>query len=157
LHFARDYPESLAGLALVASHCYGDSPERKQNRLDTAETVERTGNTGFIGESMLANLTPDKKLQEKLRLIIEKAKPAGVAGINRGMAQRKDTCAVLSNLNVPAVIIAGELDKFLPIEKAHQMVEMMMKPWLESIPGAGHMPMMEAPEKVGQILLSLLK
>jgi pimeloyl-ACP methyl ester carboxylesterase len=32
-----------------------------------------------------------------------------------------------------------------------------MKPWLESIPGAGHMPMMEAPEKVGQILLSLLK
>jgi len=157
LHFARDFPERLAGLALVASHCFSDPPELKQNRLDTAEKVERTGKADFIGESMLPNLTPDKALQEKLRLIMEKAKPAGVAGILRGMAQRKDTCEVLSNLNVPAVIIAGELDKHLPIEKAQQMADMMKKPWLEIIPGAGHMPMMESPQKVSQILLSLLR
>ncbi len=157
LHFARDYPERLAGLVLVASHCFSDPPEQKQNRLDTAEKVERTGKTDFIGESMLPNLTPDKALQEKLRLIIEKAKPAGVAGILCGMAQRSDTCDVLSNLDVPAVIIAGELDKHLPMEKAHLMAEMMKKPWLEIIPGAGHMPMMEAPQKVSHILLSLLR
>ena len=157
LHFTRDYPERLAGLVLVASHCFSDPPERKQIRLDTAEKVERTGKTDFIAESMLPNLTPDKVLQEKLRLIIEKAKPAGVAGILRGMAQRNDTCEVLSNLNVPTVIIAGELDKHLSIEKAQQMADMMKKPWLEIIPGAGHMPMMEVPQKVSQILLSLLQ
>ena len=157
LHFARDYPERLAGLALVASHCFSDPSERKQDRLDTAEKVERTGKTDFIGKSMLPNLTPDIALQEKLGLIVEKAKPTGVAGILRGMSQRSDTCDVLSNLDIPAVIIAGELDKHLPIEKAHQMAEMMKKPWLEIIPGAGHMPMMEAPQKVSQILLSLLR
>ena len=157
LHFARDYPERLAGLALVASHCFSDLPERKQDRLDITEKVERTGKTDFIGESMLPNLTPDKVLQEKLRLIIEKAKPAGVTGINRGMAQRKDTCEVLSNLNVPTVIIAGELDKYLSVEKVNQMADLMKKPWLEIIPGTGHMLMMEAPQKVSHILLSLLR
>ena len=157
LHFARDYPKRLAGLALVASNCFGDTPERKQSRLDTAEKVEETGKADFIGESMLPSLTPDIVLQEKLRLIVEKAKPAGVTGILRGMAQRKDMCEVLSNLNVPAVIIAGELDKHLSIEKANQMAALMKKPWLEIISGSGHMPMMEAPQKVSQILLSLLQ
>lgn len=157
LHFARDYPERLAGLALVASNCFGDLPERKQNRLDTAEKVERTGKVDFIGESMVPSLTPDIALQARLQLIVEKAKPAGVAGILRGMAQRKDTCAILSNLNVPAVIIAGELDKHLTIERANQMAKLMKKPWLEIIPGSGHMPMMESPQKVSQILLSLLQ
>jgi 3-oxoadipate enol-lactonase len=156
LHFARDYPERLAGLALVASHCFSDPLERKQNRLDTAEKVERTGKTDFIAESMLPGLTPDKELQGKLKPIIEKTRPSGVAGILRGMAQRSDTCNVLSNLDVPAVIIAGQLDKHLPVEKAQQLADLMKRPWLEIISGAGHMPMMEAPHKVSQILLSLL-
>jgi len=157
LHFARDYPDRLAGLALVASHCYSDSPELIQNRLETAEKVERTGNAKFIAESILPNLTPNEALQEKLGLLIERAKPAGVAGILRGMAQRKETCEVLSNLDVPTVIIAGEMDKHLSINEAQQMTAMLKKPWLEIIRGAGHMPMMEAPQQVTQILLSLLR
>ena len=157
LRFARETPERLAGLALVASHCFSDPIERKQNRLDTAEKVERTGKTDFIAETMLPGLTPDLALQEKLRSIIEKVRPAGVAGILRGMAQRSNTCDVLSKLDVPTVIIAGELDMFLAIERAQQMAEMMKKPWLETIPGAGHMPMMEASQKVSQILRSLLR
>ncbi len=157
LHFARNYPERLAGLALVASHCFADPPERKQIRLDTAEKVERTGKTNFIVESMLPSLTPDKVLQDKLKPIIENAKPNGVAGILRGMAQRGDTCDVLPKLNVPAVIIAGELDVHLSVEKAQQMAGLMKKPWLEIIAGAGHMPMMEAPKKVSEILISLMK
>ena len=156
LHFARNYPERLAGLALVASQCFADPPERKQIRLETAEKVERTGQVDFIVESMLPTLTPDKALQMELKPIIEKAKPNGMAGILRGMAQRSDTCDVLPKLNVPAVIIAGELDAHLSLEKAHQMAGMMKNPWLEMIPGAGHMPMMEAPERVSEILISLM-
>jgi 3-oxoadipate enol-lactonase len=157
LHFARNYPERLAGLALVASHCFADPPERKQIRLDTAEKVERTGKADFIAESMLPSLTLDKVLQMELKHIIENAKPNGVAGILRGMAHRSDTCDVLPNLYVPAVIIAGELDVHLSVEKAQQMVSLMKKPWLEMIAGAGHMPMMEAPERVSEILNSLMK
>jgi 3-oxoadipate enol-lactonase len=157
LNFARNYPERLAGLAMVASHCFTDPPERKQIRWETAEKVERTGQADFIAESMLPSLTPDKILREKLKPIIENAKPNGVAGILRGMAQRNDSCDVLAELNVPVVIIAGEMDAHLSLEKAHQMARMMQNPWLEMIPGAGHMPMMEAPERVSEILISLLK
>jgi 3-oxoadipate enol-lactonase len=157
LHFARNYPERLAGLALVASHCFADPPERKQIRLDTAEKVERTGKTNFIVESMLPILTPDKVLQMKLRHIIENAKLNGVAGILRGMADRSDTCEVLPELITPAVIIAGELDVHLSVEKAQQMAGLMKKPWLEIIAGAGHMPMMEAPERVSKIMIALMK
>jgi 3-oxoadipate enol-lactonase len=157
LHFARNYPERLAGLALVASHCFADPPERKQIRLETAEKVERTGKASFIVESMLPNLTPDQALQLELKPIIENTKPNGVAGILRGMAQRNDTCGGLPELNVPAVIIAGDMDVHLSVEKANQMAGLMKSPWLEMIPGAGHMPMMEAPARVSEILISLMK
>ncbi len=157
LHFARLYPDRLAGLALVASHCFSDPPERKQIRLETAKKVEMTGRIDFIVESMLPSLTPDKKLQRKLKPIIENAKPNGVIGILRGMASRGDTCEVLLNLDVPALIIAGELDVHLSVDRAQQMADLMKKPWLEIIQGAGHMPMMEAPQKVSQVLITLLK
>jgi 3-oxoadipate enol-lactonase len=156
LQFARDFPGRLSGLALIASHCYGDTPEQKLNRLATAEKVERTGKADFIMEPMLTNLTPSPVVQEKIKLIIENAKPKGVAGILRGMAQRRETCDVLSNLDIPVVIIAGDSDNHLPVEIAQKMSDSMKKPWLEIISSAGHMPMLESPKKVIKILRAFI-
>ncbi len=57
LQFAHAYPERLEALVLVASHCFADEKERAENRIATAQKVERSGKIDFIAEGMLPNLT----------------------------------------------------------------------------------------------------
>jgi len=157
LAFARDHPQRLAGLALAASHCYADPPERLKLRLENAERVERTGGVAFITDAMLPSLSPNTAVLEKIKTIMTNANPVGMAGVLRGMTERKDTSAVLTNLAVPAVIIAGGKDQIIPLERTQQMESLMKQPWLEVISRAGHMPMLEAPEVFSRILLKLLE
>jgi len=157
LAFARDRADRLAGLVLVASQCFLDSPDKMQGRLEDAIRVETSRDTSFIADNMLPNLSADPHILNQLRGMIANMNPAGVAGTLRGMAQRSATCGVLADLVVPAVIIAGEQDKIIPLEKARQMAELMRKPWLEVIPGSGHMPMLENPKRVAEILLRIIE
>ena len=156
LAFARDHADRLAGLALVSSHCFADPPAKAQSRLETAERVEKEGNAAFFADSMVADLTANEGVQEKIRELIVHADPIGVAGSLRGMAQRSDTCSVLAELQVPAVIITGETDAHIPLETAREMAARQSTPWLEVVAGAGHLPMLEAPEKVAGILIKLI-
>lgn len=156
LSFAGNFPDKLAGLALVASHCFTDNENQVSARLDTASRVEQSGKVDFIAESMLPNLTDLLLIQAELKKLILNANPKGVAGILRGMAQRKNTCNLFQSLEKPVVIIAGGKDKLISPERFNQMATMMKKPWLEHISDAGHMPMLEAPGEVARILRLLL-
>jgi 3-oxoadipate enol-lactonase len=157
LSFARDYPERLAGLALVASHCFADSPEQQKNRLETAHKVEQFCRVDFIAESMILNLTADPSLQEGLKKLMLNARPNGVAGVLRGMAKREGTCDVFRTLNKPVVFVAGEKDQLIPLQRSKEMATGLKKSWLEIIPNAGHMPMLEAPSLVAKVFLSFLR
>lgn len=156
LAFAREHAERLAGLALVSSHCFADVPEKVQARLETAAKVEKEGNATFLADSMLPNLTAENSLQEKIKELIVHANPVGVAGVLRGMAQRVETCGVLTGLRVPAVIMAGEVDALISLETARDMAARMRTSWLEVLAGAGHLPMLEKPEQVMLILRKLV-
>lgn len=156
LALAREHPERLSGLALVASHCHADLPEKAQARLATAEQVEKEGSAAFLADSMVPNLTKNEGVQQQVREMITHANPLGVAGVSRGMAQRSATCGLLAELQVPAVIIAGEEDALISLDVAREMAKRLPKPWLEVVPAAGHMPMLEKPDTVGEVLLHLI-
>lgn len=157
LRFARDFPDRLMGLALVASHCYADDENRAKARLETALKVEQSGEIDSIVEAMLPNLTDVATIQIDLKKLMLKANPKGIIGTLRGMAQRENSCYVLQDFKKPMVIIAGGKDKLIPKERFHEMAAMMKKPWLEIISFAGHMPMMEAAGEVARILKLLIK
>lgn len=157
LAFARGYPSRVGGLALVASHCFADEPEKKKARLENAERVERTGDIEFIVENMSPNLIDDLCWQDKLRPLMASTSPTGVAGVLRGMAEREDSCQVLAELEMPMAIIAGEQDAFIPLQRAEEMAHKMKKPWLEVMQGCRHMPMLEAPQEVSRVLIELTR
>lgn len=156
LAFARCYPERLLGLALVASQAAADTPERRQGRLQTASEVERRG-VKSLAKTMPEKLSANPALATLLRQLILRADPQGVAGALRGMANREDMTRRLSEINVPAVIIAGSQDSLIPIEKSREMERLLPRGWLVEIPNAGHMPMMEAPEMVAEALHRLIE
>lgn len=156
LAFARAYPGHLAGLAMIASQAEADSPERRQGRYITAEEVRRKGVRSLV-KSMLPRLTSRQDLAAELADIMIKTPKKGVIGALRGMAERPNALEWLSEIQVPAVVIAGEKDTIIPIERARTMTQMLVRSWLVEIQDAAHMPMMEAPQEVADALKQLLE
>ncbi len=71
------------------------------------------------------------------------------------MAERIDATSLLSSLKVPVVIIHGDSDALIPIDRAREIKAVLPQAHLVEISGAGHMPMMEAREKTAEALKHL--
>lgn len=151
LAFAHAYPGQVAGLGLLATQAAADSPERRQSRYKTAEAVTRKG-ARVVASNMVNSLTPRIELREEINQLILRAHPAGIVGALKGMADRPDMTGNLADIRVPAVVLAGTSDQFISYENIRTLAQLLPLSWLEEIQGAGHMLMMEEPQRVADIL-----
>ena len=162
LAFARLYPEHVSGLGLVSSQVLADPPERKEGRYKSAADVESNG-IGSVVEAMAPKFTSDVQLQSYARAAMERQPPAAYVGALKAMAERPDSTSVLSSLldtqggafDFPVVLIHGDADSLIPVDRAREVKAALPQAHLVEIPGAGHMPMMEAKEKTAEALKHL--
>jgi pimeloyl-ACP methyl ester carboxylesterase len=155
LAFAHAYPGRLLGLGLVASQALADAPEKKAGRTQEAEHILAYG-VGDVAEGMSIKLTADPVLQTRLKELMLRQRPEGMAGALRAMAERPDSMAILSTFDFPVAIIHGLVDQLVPIERAREARAALKKGSLVEIEGVGHMPMMEAPQVTAEALKTLL-
>jgi 3-oxoadipate enol-lactonase len=153
LAFARAYPQRTLGLGLVASQVLADTPEKKAGRNQEAEAIQTKGVQG-VAEDMSVKLTPDAKLQARLKAVILRQRPEGLAGALRAMAERPDSSMLLPGCVFPIVLVHGLVDILIPVDRARSVKAAMPTAHLAEIPGAGHMPMMEAPQATAEALKS---
>jgi 3-oxoadipate enol-lactonase len=155
LAFAQAYPHRLAGLALISTQAAADNPEARASREKTVEEVKRRGLKN-LADGMAPHLTCQPALVEPLRKLIMKAKPLGVIGSLKGMAERPNAQEWLPSITVPTVVIAGSEDAIIPIERPRLMAQLLGRAWLVETANAGHMPMMEQPQAVANAILQLI-
>ena len=62
----------------------------------------------------------------------------------------------LPRLNVPTLVVWGALDRVVPTRHARDAVTRLRHGRLEIIPGCGHLPHVECPERFAQILNGFL-
>lgn len=155
LEFAHAYPHRLKGLALVASQADEDTPERRQARLITAREVRSRG-IRYIADGMPPKLSAKPEVQKELHRIISTCSIQTVVAALKAMADRRDANAWLPEIQVPVLAIAGTEDQLIPVEKTHSLIKLVNKGWAVEIADAGHMPMMEAPQKVAEALGQLI-
>lgn len=151
LAFARRYPQRLQGLALIASQAAADTPERRSAREETARRIEVEGH-GFIAESMPAALTPNMAIQAELRQRIQAQPALALIGALGAMAARAAAFDVLQRLSVPLLLIHGQADMLIPIERAREVKALRPQARLVELPAVGHMPMLEMPRLTAQAL-----
>ncbi len=154
LAFARLYPERVSGLGLVSSQLLADAPERKEGRYKSATDVDANGIESVVA-TMTPKFTADEELQSFARASMERQQPAAYIGALKAMAERPDSTSLLSSFNVPVVIIHGDADSLIPVDRAREVKESLPQAHLVEISGAGHMPMMEAKEKTAEALKHL--
>ena len=151
LAFVRVFPERVRGLGLVSSQALADSEERKQGRYNSAAEVAEHG-TGSVVEAMTPKFTSDENLQAFARQTMERQEPAAYIGALKAMAERVDSTPLLSTFDFPVVLIHGDADVLIPIDRAREIKAALPQAHLVEIHGAGHMPMMEAEEKTAEAL-----
>jgi 3-oxoadipate enol-lactonase len=151
LAFARDYEERVAGLAMVSSQMAADAPERKQARYASAKDVVENG-VGSVVEAMAPKLSAQAELQEFARELIGKQQPLGIFSALYAMADRPDSSDIFAGFPFPVVIIHGNADALIPVERGREMKATLPAAHFVELPGAGHLPMMENPEGVAQAL-----
>jgi 3-oxoadipate enol-lactonase len=154
LAFARLYPERVSGLGLVSSQVLADPPDRKEGRYKSAAEVSEKGIGGVV-ETMTPKFTSDEDLQTLARETMERQRPAAFIGALKAMAERMDSTSLLSSFKFPMVIIHGEDDALIPIDRAREVKNAIPQAHLVELNGAGHMPMMESKEETSRALKHL--
>ena len=154
LAFAKAFPNRVSGLALVASQAAGDSIERKEGRYKTAADVKQKG-IQIVADAMTDKLSANHAVREFVRPLMMKQSVIGVAGALGAMAEREDLTVFLASFNKPLLLIHGDADELIPIERAREMNALVPSAYLTELAGAGHMPMMEKPEPVSAALRQL--
>lgn len=154
LAFARLYPERVAGIALVGSQVLADPPDRKDARYKSAAEVAEKGIDGVV-ETMAVKFTSNVRLQEFARKSMEAQQPAAYIGALKAMAERRDSTPLLASMKYPVVLIHGDADVLIPIDRAREVKAVLPHAHLVEVPGAGHMPMMENKEMTAKALKHL--
>lgn len=154
LAFARLYPDRITGLGLVSSQVLADAPDRKDGRYTSAAEVADKGIASVVA-TMTPKFTSNKHLQEFAKQSMEKQQPAAYIGALKAMAERVDSTPLLSSLHIPVVVVHGDADQLIPIDRGREVKAAIPNAHLVEIHGAGHIPMMESPQKTAEALKHL--
>jgi pimeloyl-ACP methyl ester carboxylesterase len=157
LAFYRDYPESVLALVLADTRATADTQEARERRLKSATKAEAEGSRA-IADEMIPLLLGSTSLKsrpgivERVRAMIEANSPIGIAGAQRGMAERRDSTYMLPSMDLPVLIIAGSEDKLTPVAEAEDLRNNIPRARLRVIESAGHLSNIENPDEFNKAL-----
>lgn len=156
----RVAPERITGIGLVATHPLADPDDRRAGRLATADKV-LTGGSSIVAQTMIKTIFApgydlDSPAARALFDLMSRTPPLGIAGAQRGMAERPDSVETLRGVRVPALAIAGLGDQIVNPDVMQQMARTIPTARLVEIAGAGHVPMVEQPDATTAALSEFL-
>jgi pimeloyl-ACP methyl ester carboxylesterase len=65
-----------------------------------------------------------------------------------------DLRPILSQINIPTLILHGDADRILPVASSHGLASLLPQNQLHILPGAGHAPMMTFPQEIAEAINS---
>lgn len=158
----RRHPERVAGLALVDTKATADPPAARENRERIARTVlAESGPRVLLAEVLPTLLGPTTAAERPdvvaaVRGMVEQAPPDAVAWAQRAMAARPDSTGALRAADLPALVVVGEQDALAPVAEARAMLAALPRGRLVTVPRAGHLTPIEAPDAVAAALADFL-
>jgi 3-hydroxy acid dehydrogenase/malonic semialdehyde reductase len=161
MEFCRLYPGRASGIVLAATFPQAETEAGKQSRHAMADRLLREGMSGYAGETLgkmvgATTIARRPDVAEFVLRMMQNAPPAGAAAALRGRAQRPDYADVLAGLGVPALVVVGDEDAFTPRADAERMRDLIPDARLLWMPGVGHMPNLERPERFNTAVAQLL-
>lgn len=156
----RRAPERVAKLALLSTLASADGPAQTARRQGYTDLVE-SGQFDRVVEERIPILFPEEKRGNEHLLGIARQMAADT-GADTFLAQQRaimariDSRPRLGEIAVPTLLIWGEKDGITSRAHHDEILEAISGARLEVIPGAGHLPTIEAPEVVVPLLAEFI-
>jgi pimeloyl-ACP methyl ester carboxylesterase len=158
----RIFPERISGLILANTRPEPDSEEIKANRREMARRVAEEGVGVLIELQLRRLLAPEtlesnEKVVEKVRAMILENNPSGVVAALGAMRERPNATPLLGKIEVPTLVIGGAEDGLSSPEVTGAMAEKIPHSRHVTLPRAGHLANLEAPEEFNAALKEFLE
>ena len=158
----RLFPERISGLILADTRPEPDSEEIRESRKEMARRVAEEGVGALVELQMGRLLAPDTlennaRVVEKVRAMILESNPNGVVAALGAMRERPDSTALLQKIEVLSLVIGGEEDAISSPEVMGAMAEKIPASRHVTLPRAGHLANLEAPEGFNAAVRGLLE
>src|SRR3954452_5852006 len=155
--FAIHQPSRVIKLAMTGTGIgpKGMSEEDKAKIVATREGQIAKGGYGFGARvNALLGKNASEQTINLVRDVVRATSPRGfMHGVKLGMVDGYDPETVAAKVTAPVLMISGSEDRVNPIEKnAAILAKAMPKAKLEIIEGIGHLPEVEAPDKINAML-----
>jgi pimeloyl-ACP methyl ester carboxylesterase len=119
----------------------------------------RSGDMGSYAATAVGHaLSPDTSLavRRKVQEMLAANDQQAYLAVFGGQALDFDLCARLDELRMPTLVIAGENDQVVPVERSRQLAAGIFGARFVQIPGTGHLSYMERPAAFNDVLLPFL-
>lgn len=157
LAFARRYPGRLAGLSLLHSHPYRDTPEKIENRRRGIDMLQSGRKNLYVAQLFPGLFAPDfaRLHPELLKTLIAQGcrqPTGGITAALQAMIDRDDHLDTLRQAGFPVQFILGGQDAIVPPEQGLAAAALPAMADVHLFPEVGHMGMFEAPRKTAAAL-----
>jgi pimeloyl-ACP methyl ester carboxylesterase len=145
-------PSLFCGLILSDTHSFADDNAAKINRFDTIQSVlsygKRAFSIGFVNKIFSKKTISEKpEVVELIKSTIRRNSERDICATLLALASRTDTGASLKSIKVPVLIIRGEEDKLVSLEKVNFMLKEILDVRYVEVPECGHLPNLENPSR----------
>jgi pimeloyl-ACP methyl ester carboxylesterase len=156
LAMMRIAPERVTRLALFDTSARADTPEQSRRRRGLMAMTRGNRFRGVTPRLLPLLLHPDHLSNKTLTQdVLDMAEAVGRDAFLRqqqAILQRPDALALLPGIIVPTVVAVGAGDALTPPALAAEMAALIPNATLHIIANAGHLPPMEQPCAVNDIL-----
>jgi pimeloyl-ACP methyl ester carboxylesterase len=153
LAFAELFPDRVVGIVLMNSTCFADSETRKLER-DRSIALMRE-NYPLFARSFVPSIFADasnSSIADITKMALEQ-NALGMIQSTLAMRDRANRCRLISEGNIPVLLMAGKRDKLIPSSIIEQIAanasEHVKIEWFEN---SGHIVFMEEPERCETVL-----
>jgi len=157
LRAAEREPQRFGGIILCDTKADADDNTGKLKRAQGVKAINKYGAkkfaTAFVPLAFAEGAR--QRIPDIFNTTLEQAASStetGVKGCLLAMAGRTDTTGFLGHINVPTLLLVGELDDITPPNVMRAMHEQIKGSELVTVPGAGHMTPVEQPEIVNRAI-----
>lgn len=155
--YLRRHRDKVAGLVLANTRADADDEAARQRRNDLAERLRGEGNVLADSPPPLLSDNASGELRERVRAIINRQTPEGIARAALAMAHRADSTADLPAIDVPTLVITSSADALISPDLSHGMADAIPDARIETIDGVGHLSNLEAPDAFNRLLTGFVE
>jgi 3-oxoadipate enol-lactonase len=148
----------IPAIGLVDTRASADTHEAAAARPETIRTLRGDGFDAFwkgLAPKMFPPDAPEEAVARARSIASEQPVEQLVATVE-ALRDRPDSLSTLPGIDVPVLVVVGEMDEMTPPGEAEEMVAALPEARLARIPGAGHLTPLERPREFNEELLLFL-